>query len=235
MLKEVDIIKLKEDPYKHMNLINFSNDYPISYASWYHDSFIMTGKSDYDWTYLSLNRIEDLKAILKTLQPLPVRWMLQEEKTLEYFKSHYELEWILSCKKLVFKGQVMKESDDLLPLTVEDAAYIQDNNDYGDYTDVAYIKTRIEKGIGLKLVKDDIIIGWILTHDDGAIGFMKVLEDYRNQGYAKLLTQGIINQLHQEGKEAFVHIEKDNIKSLNLAQSSGFEYVGDVHWIKIKE
>ena len=108
-------------------------------------------------------------------------------------------------------------------------------NDYGDFTDVSYIKSRIKKGIGLGIKEQDQLIAWVLTHDDGAIGFIKVLPEYRNKGYAKLLTHEVIARQQLENTLSFVHIEKDNMKSIALAEKVGFESFGQVHWIKLKD
>lgn len=233
-LDKDDLIKLKKDITTHINIINFAEDYELTDIQWLDHAYIMTGKSDYEWTYIGSIGEIDSDAIMKALEGHH-RIMLQDPVLLKAIGSRYPIEWILSCSKLVYQGPILEGDYDVIPLKAHHAAYIQAHNDYGDFTDVDYIKTRIDKGIGFGIESEGKLVAWVLTHDDGAIGFIKVLEAYRNQGYAKLLTDAVIQALQTKGKLPFVHIESQNIKSLNLAKKSGFEYVGEVHWLKIKE
>lgn len=150
-------------------------------------------------------------------------------------KDKRAIEWVMSCQKLIYNGPKLSMTYPVYDLKESDAEYIQSMNDYGDLTDVSYIKTRIKKGIGLGIKEQDQLIAWVLTHDDGAIGFIKVLEDHRNKGYAKLLTHEVIARQQLEDTLSYVHIEKDNVESLALAKKVGFKTFGQVHWIKLKD
>ncbi len=224
---------LEKNHYKNINIINFAENYPISNIQFVNDSVVMTAQSDNEWTYISLAANEDMEGILTQLKKDDKHIVVFDECVLDYFKASYEVDWILSCAKMIYRGNQNISKEDVYELTKEDAKYIQKNNSYGDFTDVDYIAERVENGIGLGIKDKDKLIAWILTHDDGAIGFMKVLEDYRNNGYAMKLSNEIIRRLLEKGKIPFVHIEKDNLKSINLAKKAGFEYAGDINWIKL--
>lgn len=71
-----------------------------------------------------------------------------------------------------------------------------------------------------------------LTHDDGAMGFLHVLEAYRRLGYGASLTSHMIEAVRSRGQMAFVHIEPDNAKPLALAMKAGFLPAGEVWWVK---
>ncbi|MBN2795753.1 MAG: GNAT family N-acetyltransferase [Clostridia bacterium] len=235
MLNDKDKRLLEKNKIKNINLLNFAEDYDIKESLWYNQSYVITGKSDHEWTYIHLEDPMDLNEVMRLIDDSHLRWMIQDELVLNYAKTHKSLEWILSCKKLIYKGEKVETIEGVEVLRPEDAEYIQAHNDYGEFTDINYIKERISKGIGLCIKINDQMVGWVLTHDDGAIGFIKVLEAYRNKGYAKKLTDAMIYEQQKRNLMSFVHIEKENIKSMNLALKAGFEYVGDVHWVKIKE
>jgi len=230
---QLEILKKNHD--KNINVINFADGYPISRVEFVKDSVILTGKSDNDWTYISLADDGDMEEIITHLRYEDNHVAILDDCMLEYFKDTCDIEWILSCAKMIYRGNTDIAPEEVSELTLEDAKYIQENNVYGDFTDVDYISDRIRKGIGLGIRIDDQLIAWILTHDDGAIGFMKVLKEHRNKGYAMKLSNETIRRLLEKGEIPFVHIEKNNEKSINLAKKAGFEYVGDINWIKLSQ
>lgn len=77
-------------------------------------------------------------------------------------------------------------------------------------------------------------MAWAITHDDGAIGFLHVLEEYRGKGYGTNVTAAMINKLLELDELPFVHIEEDNIKSMDLALKAGFSKDRRIHWVKLK-
>ena len=232
-LTEIQKEILKKNYCKNINIINFAENYPVSNLQFVNDSVVMTAKSDNNWTYISLAADDDMEDVLSLLKKEDKHIVVFDKCILDYLKASFEVDWVLSCAKMVYRGNHNISNEDVYELSKADAQYIQENNSYGDFTDASYIAERIENGIGLGIKDKDKLIAWILTHDDGAIGFMKVLEDYRNNGYAMKLSNEIIRRLLEKGKIPFVHIEKDNLKSINLAKKAGFEYAGDINWIKL--
>lgn len=99
---------------------------------------------------------------------------------------------------------------------------------------VEYIQERINNGIGLGIYQDEKLVAWALTHDDGAIGFLNVLEEYRRRGYGYDVTIAMIKKLLEQDEVPFVHIEENNEKSMNLALKTGFRKDRRIHWIKFK-
>jgi predicted GNAT family acetyltransferase len=77
------------------------------------------------------------------------------------------------------------------------------------------------------------LVAWAVTHDDGSLGMIYVLDDYRRHGYAKDITISMVEKTRRLGRYPFVHIIKDNEKSLNLAQGLGFEKVSSVVWMAL--
>jgi len=67
------------------------------------------------------------------------------------------------------------------------------------------------------------LIAWGITQDDGAIGFLYVLPEYRRRGYAQDVLIDLIKKVSDENKIPFVHIEEENEKSMRLAVKLGFE------------
>ena len=80
----------------------------------------------------------------------------------------------------------------------------------------------------------DKLIAWGITQDDGAIGFLNVLPEYRRMGYARDVMLDLINKVRYEKKIPFVHIEEENEKCMRLAVSLGFKKNKIVNWIEIE-
>ncbi len=74
-------------------------------------------------------------------------------------------------------------------------------------------------------MEDNKLVGWVLTHDDGSIGLLNVLPEYRRKGYGYELMLAIIRETRKVGKLPFLHIEENNIKSTELALKLGFEKI----------
>lgn len=234
MISKKSIIDfLHKDRIKNINIINFIENNSIHYIKRIGDSVIVKGRSDEDWVYISSLSEEESKLLLEECKSDEF-FVIIDDWLLPYIIENREIEWKLSCVKLVFPENIRlstckyKISD----LIADDAEYVFENSKYKDYTSIQYIIDRIERGIALGIYDEENLAAWIMTHDDGAIGFLNVLPEYRKKGYGHDLTIGIINRLRSLKKIPFVHIEEDNYKSMNLALKAGFVKYGNIHWMK---
>jgi len=114
------------------------------------------------------------------------------------------------------------------------ASYIHENSDYRSFTTVKYIKERLNNDISAGILVDNQMLAWGLTHDDGSMGFLQVLKEFRKKGYAKNILLELIRQLRQEGKPIFGNIEPGNKASVHLVNKLGFKFDQKSSWIKLK-
>lgn len=234
------VIKILErNIQKNINLVNFYSNYSPCEISFVRNSVILRGTSDHKWCYISLDILDDFQQLIENIGNEDQYFMIQDSVVKDYLEDNYVIEWTLKCKKLIYSKKSIvkgKEVSKIISnLECKDTKYIQKMSTYGDYTDIKYIEDRIDKGIAIGIRIDNNLVAWLLTHDDGALGFMHVLKPFRNRGYARLLTEEAIKRMIKRGDLPFVHIEETNTKSLNLAMKQGFEYYGDVYWINIKD
>ena len=157
-----------------------------------------------------------------------------EDWMLPYIRKGRQIIWILTCFRMFFPEKSIPQESifDVKPLTIRDAAHIYENSKYKKYTSVAYIKERIKAGFALGIYDKRALVGWIMTHDDGAMGLLNVLTEYRRKGFGTDITYALIREIRKAGKIPFVHIEEDNINSMELASKMGFEKDRKVHWLK---
>lgn len=227
---------LEKDKARNINIINFIKSYPIHSVSIVGDSVMIRGRSDEDWVYISSRSEEELLQIRGYLDKGDKCFAVLEDWMLPHIISGREVRSRLSSIKLVYDSvrKAPPVKSPVINLTEADAPYIYENSKYKEFIDTGYIRDRIRKGIGTGIAEDGRLVAWALTHDDGAIGFLNVLEDYRRKGYGSDVTAAIIGKQLERGEVPFVHVEPENQASLRLARKAGFRENGRVHWIKLR-
>ncbi len=239
MIERIKIIQyLQHDVEKNCNMINFIENNTINQYMKEGDSVLIKGKSDENWIYISSSSEIELKTLLSKCNQDEF-FAVVEDWMVPFIMEGKKLDWKLSCVKLLYPDNreistnQFSDSKQPVRLTENEAEYIYSNyQKYQQYVTVEYIKERIKNGIALGIYEGDKLVAWIMTHDDGAIGLLNVLEEYRKRGYGHRLTMEMIKALRENNKVPFVHIEEDNEKSMNLAIKTGFVKYGNVHWIK---
>lgn len=227
---------LEKNKVDNINMINFIKNFEIEKMIIEGESVLLTGYSDEKWTYISTDNEDDFLSLINKLDESYRHFVLNRNWMIDIIKKNNSIEWILSCWKYVFNNEKIYSEEETMvqELCVEDAEYIYNNYKYKEYASVEYLKDRIENDISIGVKEDGKLLAWVLVHDDGAIGMLQVLDDYRGRGYAKLLMKTIVNRLIDCGRIPFAHIEEDNIASRNLCTSIGFEKFGMIHWVKLK-
>ncbi len=227
--------KLSENLAQNINMINFMKAYPIEEVQVVGESIAIKGTSDRSWVYLSSNSAEELR-ILKQKLTTAVNYAVLLEWMVPIISEKHQIKRQLSTEKLILKDEVaiLPEQERLMPLTIEDAGFIYENSAYQEFLSLDYIHDRISKGVSAGVRKNGQLVAWGMTHDDGAIGFLHVLPEYRKRGYARRVTNEIILQLRARQELPFVHIEADNLSSLKLAASIGFERLNCVSWLELE-
>lgn len=224
-----------KDPVRSANLRHFAERYGIESSFMAEDSILVRGTSDHTWVYLLPADREGGQRLIEALAQEDHYLVGFDAWLLEALQKRFAIEWTLRCEKLVWPAD--REPDapvhPIRPLVLADAAYLFEHSDYKTYTDIPYIQDQIANGVGGGIEgPDGRLAAWALTHDDGAIGFLHVLEAFRKLGYGASLTHWMIRRVRERGGIPFVHIEGKNEKSLNLARKTGFEPCGEIWWVK---
>lgn len=72
-----------------------------------------------------------------------------------------------------------------------------------------------------------------MTHDDGSIGVLHVMEEHRKKGIGRMLVDAITDEMHRCGQVPYMHIEPENEASLALAKACGYTADRMIWWIGI--
>lgn len=236
MEKEKLVEYLEGDNIKNINLINFIKNYPIHQVKQKGDSILVKGRSDQEWVYINGENEVDLEILYDDARNEEKYFVIQDDFMLKLIKSKSEIDWVLTCRKLYFPNEMILPDYecDIQELKPEEAEYIYQHYEYRQFTSVDYICDRIKNGTGIGIYDGNKLVAFVITQDDGAIGFLTVLPEYRRRGYAYLLTLEMIKRLREKKELPFVHIEEENNKSMGLAMKSGFVRSCQIHWVKLK-
>ena len=237
-MKEKDIILefLMKDEIFNVNIINFIRNYPIQYIERVGNSVIVKGISDRNWIYISSKSEEELTIIKGRLDDNDKNFAIIEEWMIPILTKGIKLKWKLATMKLILYNDstLFEPKHSVSELTTNDVDCIYENSEYKDFISIPYITERITNGVSSCIHFKDKLIAWVITQDDGAIGFLHVLPEYRKRGYASDIMTDLIKKLRYENKIPFVHIEEENKKSMKLATSLGFEKDKTISWFEIE-
>lgn len=225
---------LNEDRVRNINLINFIKQYPIKSIHNVGNSYLIRGTSDHTWIYISSKNTSELEEIITLLNDDDEYFAIIEDWMIPYLIKDKKIIWQLSCEKLYFPKDVKvpESKNTISELLPKYADYIFTHSKYKEFTSVEYIKERIDFGVALGIFQDEKLVAWLMTHDDGAMGFLHVLPDYRGRGYARDITYEMIKRLREDNEVPFVHIEENNTPSMNLAIRTGFLKDRRIHWFQ---
>ncbi len=238
MLKELSrdaLLELLEDRSgRRGNIYNFILNNRFISAFSLNNSLLFTGESDNIWGWIDSDSEKDTEALLNRIPYIDTfGWMGGVAE--KYILSNRNTDWILKVRQYVLPGDtdVSTAGNICTDLLSDDADYIFQNSIYNKYTDPDYIKTRIQNGESSCIRVDGKLVAWGLTHDDGAMGFLHVMPQYRGKGFAQIVTSDLILKLRSKGLAAYVQIEDSNKASLGLTEKFGFIHQCSLSWFKI--
>lgn len=233
------IQRLKSNPAKYQCYSTFIEDNPFLGYSQIGDAFLFRGESDGPWVYFVCEDQESFNGLLPLLTPEDKQFALAEDYMLPALLSRGDLLNQMSCMRLILPDDVPLAFETphhvlLRPLTAEDVPFMYANYIYQAVASIDYFENRVANGKSVGLVEEGKLVGWVVTHDDGALGLLHVLEDYRSKGYAEILTKKLCIDLRSHGLIPHLAIKPENKASMGLAKKIGFVEDRMIHWIQLK-
>ncbi len=221
---------------KNIATIGFFNNYPVVDYYTEKNSTLILGKSDEVWAHLISSDESELSELLHKHHKKTKYYHSVEDWMIPRILKHGSVDWILTTDRYILDNSITCDSPILPTVKIEGslASYIHGNSDYKSFTTVKYIEERLMNDISAGIIIDNQLLAWGLIHDDGSLGFLHVLNEYRNRGYGKNILLELIRQLRQEGKPVFGNIEPGNKASVRLVNKLGFRFDQKSSWIKLK-
>lgn len=107
----------------------------------------------------------------------------------------------------------------IMPLRKEDRELVADS--YDNLDEPEYIYERMDAGALIGAYVNGKLAGYIGTHEEGSIGILTVLPEYRHRKIAMALQTYIINKELEEGKIPYGQVKEENEASIALQKKLG--------------
>ncbi|MBD7912957.1 MULTISPECIES: GNAT family N-acetyltransferase [Clostridium] len=133
-------------------------------------------------------------------------------------------------KKLLI--EIPRGEIEVRKLTKENLDIVVSSYSSIDLVGKEYIEERIESENMLGAFINEKLCGFIGNHEEGSIGLLEVLEEYRGMGIATILQAEATNKALKEGRIPYGEVREENEKSLGLQKKLGFEICNDkIYWL----
>jgi 8-oxo-dGTP diphosphatase len=215
----------------------FIENNPVSFYYLVKNSAAFVGRSDRDWCYIASESRAEFKEMLSLFDKKLKCFGSLDEWMIPLLRKRCESEWILSAYNYYLPSEKIlpERKIKIRTLREEDSIYIFKNSVYKNFLSVEYLSDRIKKSFSAGIFKDNKLAAWGLTHDDGAIGTLHVLDEHRNKGYGKEIVISLCNQFREKGRIPFAQITEDNFTSISLFTKLGFVKDRMISWMKLKD
>jgi len=228
---------LREDPSRNTSILNFVERNEVLGVDREGRSVRVQGRSDHVWNYFSSESEDELRRLAARLGDGDDHFAVIEDWMLPIVCRGREMSWCLRMLRFALPPSVelpVTMTGEIGALSEADAEHIYENSNYQQYLSVEYTRDCIRGGPTVAIRDGGLLVAWAMTQDDGAMGFLHVLESYRNRGYGRRLTIALSSMLREKDKLPFAYVAEDNGNSIALLTSLGFVSDRTVQWFELK-
>jgi len=185
---------LNSDPDRNIAIMGFFSNYPVKEYFIEQKSAIIFGESDHLWAHIASSSTSELASLLAKHHKITKYYFSVEDWMTPLILKHGDTDWIMTTNRYLLdlnvdtdfpKSEIEKIDKSFVPFMFE-------NSDYKDFISVKYIEDRIKKDISAGITIDNELVAWGFTHDDGALGFLHVLDHHREKGYGRDILLALI-------------------------------------------
>lgn len=227
----------RKDPIRNLSIIGFFEENEPLKVFHEGETYVLTGKSDEEWTYISSSSPEELEKLL-TIHGLPSKYFASlEDWMLPVIVKNYKPDWVFSSYRYFLPDNISVTNPEIntISLNGEWANYLFAHYLYKKYSSRDYIRERLEKGISAGIMINKQLVSWGLTHDDNSIGMIHTLDNFRRKGYAEVVLRSLIQKKRELKRTVFLNTEPENVNPQYLVKKLGFQFDRITHWLKLKE
>lgn len=227
---------LEQDCPKNISIINFIKNNQILSVDIIGTSVLVKGTSDRRWVYISCTGKAELDLIKNKLNLDDDNFASIDDWMFPVLTEGKQIVWDLQMLQFYLPDDVTLPASEFetVPLTAEDSHIVYNNSEYKEYISREYVKDCIQKGISAGLNQNNKLVSWAITQDDGAIGFLHTLDDYRRKGLGYGVTISMIHNVRDSGGLPFANVLESNKRSINLLSKLGFKENKKIHWFQIR-
>ena len=230
-------MNIKLHPKKDLATIGFLKNYPVEEYFIEKSSALILGKSNELWAFLISSNADELSEILAKYHSKTKYFSSVEDWMIPLILKHGSADWILTTDRYILEESTVLDLPELplVAIGISFAAYIHKHSDYKAFTSVSYVEERLSKDISAGFMVNNKLVAWGLTHDDGSLGFLQVLDAYRDKGLGQQILLELIRQKRELKEAVFGNIIPENLVSKHLIEKLGFEFDRRMSWIKLKK
>lgn len=227
---------LESDRKPNLSLLYFMEDNPYAGLWRAGDSVMLRAECDRPWIYIRSDSQNELQELLVHLQSEDRYFAAIDEWMVPHVASGRSMKWTLQLKQFVLPSRVQLPaiSPHIGTLSPDETEYIYENYEYRGYTAPDYLRERIVRGPTVAAYEQGELVGWAFTHDDGAMGFLQVLAEYRRTGIGSRLVLALSRKVRDQGRIPFAYIETENTAAIRLMQELGFVVQREVRWFALE-
>lgn len=226
-------MRLLQEKQKYLNLLNFFEDYPVLQIRSIGNSALVLGRSDREWLFVCSDSEQELKSLAQMLHAKEKCFAAVEDWMLPLLARDKQVAWTLTTNQYFLPGEnsLPRQEFTVSPLVEADADTVYTNSEYKEFLTLEYVSDRIHRGLSASIRVGDQPVAWVMTQDDGAIGFLHVLNSHRKKGYARALTIALSTMLREKGRLPFACVKETNQPAISLMNQLGFVKDKRVHWL----
>ncbi len=227
---------LNREPDNNIATLGFFSNYPIKEYYIENNSAFVLGKSDNLWTHISSSSQTELESLLAKYHSKTKYYYSVEDWMIPLILKHGTEDWVMVTNRFILNKNISTALPkfDIIKIDKSYASFMYENSDYKEYLSIEYIEDRLNKDISAGILINNKLVAWGFTHDDGALGFLHVLEEYRKNGYGIDILMSLIQKRKETNKPVFGNIVPNNVASTKLVTKLGFKLDRKVSWLKLK-
>ena len=172
---------------------------------------------------------ENVETAEKMLQLIPATDLVEAHQSfyVDAVCKKFGLYERMECRQAVYARKMplpeVSSPAEIRPVGKEFLPFVLQHYTHADVNGADYLRSRLQSGDFFAACIDGKPAGFIGTHEEGSIGMLEVLPEYRRQRIAAALSTFQVNRLLAQGRVPYSQIEPGNTASFALHRRLGFE------------
>lgn len=215
-------MNLDKNKRKYCNLIHLKSDPMVSNLLETETSIVLY-KRDMECYFIACERMSEVDQILAVIDTSKNNGFCINTKELRPYLPG--MEDAFECWNYLYEKDSIdfEVRDDVEIRELDDSYYDFVLEHYHGYDDPNYIQSRLASGNLWGVFKEDVCMGFIGYHDEGSMGLLVILDQYKRLGLGTYMEKYLIDKTLKQGRLPFAQVHPDNVASKNLQEKLGLK------------